>query len=581
VAIAPPPSTVVAPPVTTQPVFPAPPVVATAPATMTPGATPTTVALAQTPQDKVQISPSRVLAPVGSEVVLKASECAIEGYTLADQKVEWMLGRNGVGQFVEVGGKGFMHPPLFPWNKAKKVDNYLAEGWTATDKMCIDRGTPDPADDVAINRGDAWISVTSPNEGTSYVTAFMPNVESWDTRRASATIYWVDVQWTFPPTTIAGGGRQATLTTVITRQSNNTPIEGWLVRYELADAGGSLSGGASGQVVEVRTDAEGKASVVATPTASGAASTPVNIQLIRPAGFGGGDAPRLIIGQGQSIIQWGGGSTYLPPAAGSVPSPAPSVPAGTPGPLTPQPTIPTTPTSPSFPGGFGQPPATGGTTGATGPGFPAQAKPQLQLTLEGDDQAVSGGQAQLRFKIYNAGAAPATNVKAVDAFDSGLWNPQDPDSNRLEFTGIGTIQPGDAKQHQVLFSVKRAGNFCHTVTVSCAEQGEVSAKKCVAASEAPVTKTGSVKVRKEGPLQAVVGETVKFRVVVTNDGELPLTDVRVIDEYPPQFFQVQRLADPTVQIVSGKITRVIPRLEIGTSVPFEVTAICTSATGTP
>ena len=108
-----------------------------------------------------------------------------------------------------------------------------------------------------INRGDAWISVTSPNEGTSYVTAYMPTVESWDQRRSAATIYWVDVQWTFPPPTIAGSGRSVTLTTTVTRQTNGTPIEGWIVRYALADGGGALSGGGAGQVVEMRTDARG------------------------------------------------------------------------------------------------------------------------------------------------------------------------------------------------------------------------------------------------------------------------------------------------------------------------------------
>jgi hypothetical protein len=234
-------TTIVAPPVGTDAVFPAPPVIAPpAATTITPGVTPAALALAQVPQDKVTISPERILAPVNSEVVLKAAVCTTEGYTLSDQKVEWMLGRNGVGQFVEVSGKGMCHPPLLPWNQGKKIDNYLAQGWTASDDLCITRGTADPADDVNILRGDAWVTVTSPNEGTSHVTAYMPTVESWEQRRSSATIYWVDVQWNFPPPTVASDGRSATLTTTVTRQTNGTPIEGWLVRYELADGGGNL-----------------------------------------------------------------------------------------------------------------------------------------------------------------------------------------------------------------------------------------------------------------------------------------------------------------------------------------------------
>ncbi|HMP07223.1 MAG TPA: hypothetical protein PJ982_12800, partial [Lacipirellulaceae bacterium] len=266
------PTTVVAPPVGTDAVFPTPAMIATAPSTgpASLGVTPATAALAQVPQDTVSITPQRILAPVGSEVVLKAHVCTTEGYTLADQEVEWMLGRNGVGEFVEVSGKGWLHPPLLPWNKPKKVDSYRATGWTAAGPLCITRGTADPADDVEINRGDPWVSVTSPNEGTSAVTAFMPTVETWATRRASAFIYWVDVQWVFPPANLAGTGRPEMLTTTVTRQTSGAPIEGWIVRYSLADGGGTLSGGGSGQVVEMRTDAQGRATVEVAPTASGA-----------------------------------------------------------------------------------------------------------------------------------------------------------------------------------------------------------------------------------------------------------------------------------------------------------------------
>jgi hypothetical protein len=291
-----------------------------------------------------------------------------------------MLGRNGVGQFVEVSGKGLFHPPLLPWNKPKKVDNYLAEGFTANAPLCINRGTPDPTDDLNINRGDAWISVSSPNEGTSYVTAYMPTVDSWDTRKSAATIYWVDVQWNFPPPSIAGSGRGHTLTTTVTRQSNGTPIEGWIVRYAVNDGGGAISGGA-GQVVEMRTDAQGRATVDVSPTASGAASSKVDLQLIRPAAFGDGDAPRLVVGTGATVIQWGGASTpYLSPGT---PTPAPS---GA-NPSTPTPALPDT----APPGGWQAPgasappsttfpPSTGAGAGAGGAiqSIPA-ARPQLKV----------------------------------------------------------------------------------------------------------------------------------------------------------------------------------------------------------
>jgi uncharacterized repeat protein (TIGR01451 family) len=552
-----PPSSVVAPPVVTDPFFPQPAVAAAPAATVAPGITPATVALAQVSQDKVTITPERVLAPVGSEVVLKAAVCTTEGYTLADQKVEWMLGRNGVGQFVEVSGKGLVHPPLLPWNKSKKVDNYLAEGWTANSPMCIDRGTADPADDVNVLRGDAWISVTSPNEGTSYVTAYMPTVDSWDTRRTSATIYWVDVQWTFPPPTVGGGGRSANLTTIVTRQSNGTPVEGWIVRYEIADGGGALSGGASGQVVEVRTDAQGRASVDATPTASGASSTPVNIQLIRPAGFGGGDAPRLVVGTGASVIQWNSGSTeYLPPAN---PIPAPSLPTSP------------APTSPST-GGW-VPPSTGASPTTPAPSIPTipLAQPRLEITLDGDQQVQVGGVARMQITIRNAGTGVATRVRVVDRIDQGLMNRGYPDQREVPMQGeIPALAPGEAQKMTVGYDVIASGRLCHNVTAICAENLSATASFCHT-STAPVDRgTGGVKIRKETKPQWTVGETATFRIIVENTGTLPLVDVRIFDEYPPAFFRVL----PPHGAVSGVVTHTVPTLEVGQKREFNVSALC-------
>jgi uncharacterized repeat protein (TIGR01451 family) len=569
-----PPSSVVAPAVTSDPFFPQGPVVA-APAGVvatTPGVTPASLALAQVPTDKVSITPERILAPVGSEVVLKASVCTTEGYTLADQKVEWMLGRNGVGQFVEVSGKGFFHPPLLPWNKPKKIDNYLAQGWTANGPLCVTRGTADPSDDVNINRGDAWISVTSANEGTSYIQAYMPNVESWDTRKGAATIYWVDVQWNFPPPSVAGTGRPEVLTTTVTRQSNGTAIEGWLVRYVIADAGAALTGGASGQDVEVRTDAQGRATVEVAPTASGAASTRVNVELIRPAGFGGVDAPRLVVGSGSTTVNWGGGTTpYLSPG-GATPLP------GSTNPPTPQPQLPSTmpPGGWQAPGttmpGTTAPPSTG--AGSTVPPV-AAAKPQLVVELHGDQQAAVGGVANLRILVRNVGNAPATQVKLVDSLDRGLMDPRYPDSREIEYSQLGTIMPGYETQEKTFaFNVLQAGRLCHRFTAECAEGQRSSAEFCVTATQAPEQRTGHVTVVKDGPVQGVVGQTVIFRVTVKNDGQLPLRDIRVLDEYPAHLLRITPPQDLSAQISGGVIARTIEDLQVGQQVAYEIECTC-------
>jgi uncharacterized repeat protein (TIGR01451 family) len=560
-----------APPVLTDPVFPAAPAVAATPGSTvatpsfaTGGVVPAS-AVATIPPEKISITPGRILAPVGSEVVLKASICTDEGYTLADQKVEWILGRNGVGEFVEVGGKGLFHPPLISLLRGKKVDNYLARGFTANGPLCVNRGTADSSDDVNVNRGDAWVSVTAAHEGTSYVTVVAPGVESWNDRRGTAAIYWVDAQWLFPPGSVAGSGRPQTLTTTVTRQSDGTPVEGWIVRYEVAD-GGTLSGSSNGQVVEVRTGADGKATVEVAPTAAGAPSSRINMQLVRPAGFGGGESPRLVIASGTTLVNWSGSEQpYLPPST-SIPyesSPPPTTPVP---PIT---TIPTTPTTPTTPSNI--PPT-------NVPSIPAR-RPQLEVEVDGPDSATVGSDVRFTVKIVNRGDGPATGVTMRDTFQRGLSHLADQRGvGEIENKGIGTIEPGQTYTDYLTFTVNAAGELCHDVTVACNEGVAVTPQRgCVTATEPAAVRRPAVTVDKVGPEFAVVGEPADFIVTVKNTGETPLTNLEIRDEYPSSIFTFRNV-DPSVQISGGVIRRTIDRLEVGQVARFDVTCVARQAT---
>ncbi|MCC6492366.1 MAG: hypothetical protein IT424_05035 [Pirellulales bacterium] len=534
VAAVAPPTNPLAPPATTDPYYPQIPAAAPTMSAVTPAA----ATVVQRPQDQLSVTPARVLAPVGSEVVLKASICTSDGYTLADQKIEWMLGRSGVGQFVEVGGKGVFHPPLFPWNGGKKVDNYLATGYTANGPLCIDRGTADPTDDVNVHRGDGWISVTSPNEGTSHVTVYAPAVQSWDQRKAAATIYWVDVQWSFPPPVVVSAGQGETLTTVVTRQSDGTPLAGWVVRYEVADAAGSESG-----VREVVTEADGRAAAQVTPTASGAASSQINMQLIRPAGLGGSDAPRLVVASGSTTVNWSGGSTYLPPET------APSVPAA-------PPALPSTPQNPSTPQ----------------PQLPSAIGARLELQLEGPTEAVVGANAPLRIVLRNAGDAPASNVVLRDDFDPAFYFPFDPASKGIA-KRIGTLQPGQLYDETLPFQVNKAGRLCHQIVAQADGAAPVNRSHCVNVAEPPPQREALLDVRLDGERQRVVGETATFVITVKNAGQVPLVNVETVEEYLPASV-LQPIAEPGVEVVSNTVSRRIPRLDVGQQQRFETRVLC-------
>ncbi len=519
-----------APPVFTDPVFPQP----------VPGQP--RVGLPPVPQDTLTITPERILAPVGSEVLLKSRFCTREGYLLTDAKIEWLIARESAGEFVSLGGRGYFRDPWLPWNKPKKIDNQYAIGYTAKVPLTITRGTAEVSDDVQIEPGEAWASITSPVEGTSHITAVAPEIETWKERRAMATIYWVDVQWTFPPTTITAGSSQV-MTTIVRRQTDGTPLEGWLVRYEVADGGGTLSGGQSGQVVEATTDSEGRASIDVTPTGSAGSVTQIRTQLVRPQGYRGNNAPRLVVANGASTINWTGGvNDYLPPVDNLGASPLPS-----------QPPLQTAP------------PAT-------------VRRPQLELEIFGDQSVQVGGRARFEVVIRNLGDAQATDIVLIDRFDQGLSHPSvQPPVYEVENNAIGSLAAGDSRSIFLNFGVHQAGRLGHVVSVSCKEGARAEKQAFVNATHPPAQQQAGMKVEKQGPRQRIVGEVAPFTLLITNTGEVALTNLEIADEYPPSLRATP--SEPGFERIALGDNRDhflwrIPRLEVGQTKRIDVQCQC-------
>ncbi len=198
-------------PSTTYPAAPAMPALPPPPTTLLPPAPPTAPpvvpvagavvgGIVPVGRDHLRLTPAHVVAPVGSEVVLKAGICGADGYLIASRRVDWYLDPRGAGQFGDAGTPSAANF-LSWWEGPRRIDNWRAVGSTANMPVTLRRGTPDPRDDVPIVRGDAWITLTSFNEGTSVVTAYTPVLSEWN--RATATIHWVDPQRMSAPTPIA------------------------------------------------------------------------------------------------------------------------------------------------------------------------------------------------------------------------------------------------------------------------------------------------------------------------------------------------------------------------------------------
>ena len=225
-----PPAVVTPPPVVTPPVVPPP--VAAAPA-VAPALPPEGNGIVLVPQSGVSITPTQVVAPVGSEVVMIASVMDQRGRGVGRERMEWMIAAGGVGQFVSPGGRGAWDPVNLFRGLPNKVSSTYVINSTLTSPTVLDRGTPTPLDDITIRDGQSWVSVGSPVEGTTFITAFAPDVKGWDHRQQTGTIYWIDAQWTFPAPAINPAGDRHPLTTTVARQTDATPLSGWTVRYEI------------------------------------------------------------------------------------------------------------------------------------------------------------------------------------------------------------------------------------------------------------------------------------------------------------------------------------------------------------
>lgn len=480
----------------------------------------------------VQLTPLKVAAPVGCEVVMLAGVCGSDGYLQAGQKMEWMLSPGGVGEFVAVGRRG-----TFDWltsfnSGPRKITNTYALGTTSSEYLCLNRGTPTPDDDIPVERGQAWATVTSPVEGVSYVTAYAPNVKAWDSHRQTAKIFWVDAEFAYPATSVNPVGTRHTLTTAVTRHSTHDPVEGWRVRYEITGgppAGFAPDGAAS---IEVVTNSLGEASVEIVEREPTAGTNFIAIKVIRPASA---DGEEFAAGEGSTLATWS----------------VPIVPATTAGP-------------------------------ATGPVSPAN----IRVNVIAPRQAMVGQDVVFRANITNAGSSPATELVIVDRFDAGLEHASHPQERAIE-RDLGSLAPGQTRTVDVAFQVIQPGQPCNTIEIHRGAEMLASGKACVtalAAASAPAASPPSaarpkLSITKSGPQKQAKGTLATFEIAITNVGQAALTNLTVTEhaETPLDLTRATR-AQEAKRTSAGDLYWEVDHLVPGQTIRFTVECQCLEAT---
>lgn len=545
--------------------------------------------------DKLVLHPTRIIAPVGTEVVLLAGVCS-DGYYQKREKIEWHLSRNSVGDFVEIADSGeCLNYGVFR-DRAKKVDATYAVGRTSVRKETLTRGNQNPADDVQVPEGMTWVSVSSPVEGVTRVNAFAPDQKDWSTRKQTANIYWVDSQWTLPGPQSAPAGRPVTLTTTVRKNSDGTPRENYIVRYEVtggkaAGFGPQLQSGA-----EVTTDGNGQASVQLAPATEEGGTTKVKITVIRPAGPAG-DPPRLPLGGGCATATWTAPGLAIratgPNAAKVGDTVTYRVEVSNPGSFASNNVVVTD----QLPAGLtligSNPPHQtfgnenrwdigtlapgevrpidvqlradqGGeyTTcyrASTGDGISREqcvlmrvASQALRLNATGPTTAQVGETAQYRIEIQNTGTTPLTNVRLIDTHDAGLRHVGGQTSPMV--LPLGTLAPGEISRKAVTFLVDQPGRLCHVVEVVSDENQSDAQRLCLEATPAPVAPSPqpnpvqpapqqqpqpAVDLSFTGPTERERGQRALYQIAVKNTGNVPLTNTKIGFDYADALVPLQ------------------------------------------
>lgn len=556
------------------------------------------------------VTPQRLVAPVGSEVVLTAGLQSADGYLIMRQPIEWILAQDGVGQIICIGQEspgGLSH--LLRHSPDKLTPNY-ALAHTSTIDQTITRGTPDPSDDIVLRRGQSYITVSSPSEGTTYVTVVAPKEHDWQRRRQIATITWVDAKWSTPANTQVKCGQTTLLTTQLTR-NNGAPVSDWIVRYEVVDGPEAGFGPSASRFIEVKTDASGLAKAELLPRAQSPGITLLRTQIIRPSS-GPGDMPSMVVGQSTSNIQWSspglvvralgpsivsadGAVSYRVEVANTGDQPTKGVMVS----FTPPPGVSVLNASPSAQP-FGQrfewrvpelqprqsdiielncraehdAELRATFVARSSDGLEASDtvatrvfQSKLSVRMVGPDAVDVGRQAKFRIEVTNTGDQPLHNVTISDVFDPGLRHAQGESSPIVK--SIGDLAPGETKPLGVTFIVTQPGRQRHRLSVT-ADGGHTAASSAVVTGLQTTAPPVQIEVRGLGPDRLRPDTEGRYKVEVRNTGTMAASNVRIVAEFGSALEPVVATGGDRRESGQTFLAWTLPRLQPGETVVRQI-----------
>lgn len=585
-----------------QPAFQQPPPVSPCPA---PGVT-TLTPLPEPPKDStdpeaLQLSPGRVVAPVGTEVVLVAGLNRKRHLHEAGRPVNWILSRESVGYITEVGQDYNYFDLVSTRDYGVQGPDFATSSTLICDKT-IDRGTDLPGDDVRVLRGQTWMSVSSSSPGVSRVTALAPTFDNWPARQQTATIYWVDAQWQFPAPMVVPAGDKAVLSTTVLRQTNRQPVEGWQVQYEILNgprAAFLVNGqpAQEGVPIKTQTDANGFATAELAPLTGEAGTAQVRVTIIQPNMDPQSNAENLTLGSGVMTVTWSAPQLDLqmtgPEVANYQEQAVYNINIENRGDVAARDTrvimdvppglsyVSSVPAASEYGNqlewNIGELEARGYRqiqvttqivqSGIIEPRATARAQPNLQssgsvrtqvqvdaiqLSVQGPGEVIVGQDAVFNVTIRNASDRRLTGLYLEGEYDAnGLVHEvrgRAGDYGNENFTELG---PGMTETIPLRFRTETPGRFWNRVTITSSDPSVGGKQATTWVTVVPPPAEPTFQLDFEGvPAQSQVGDVIMFRARIVNTGPVALTNVRVEEVVDPSL-QIQAFTENAQQVQNG------------------------------
>jgi uncharacterized repeat protein (TIGR01451 family) len=152
-------------------------------------------------------------------------------------------------------------------------------------------------------------------------------------------------------------------------------------------------------------------------------------------------------------------------------------------------------------------------------------KPMLVLEESGPDTAMLGTEVAYHLIIKNIGSSSARGVTVRNPVPAGMSHSSAKPELLIE---MGDLSPGQAKPITVTLKANERGKVCSVATVNSANTPAVTKEVCT------LILVPSLKVKKTGAKEQIIGRNADYEITVSNIGDTPLHNVLITDVTPPE-----------------------------------------------